>query len=351
MCFSLLNQVFDCRGNGAARPGTAEHYAIAAHKALNSSGIFKHTNRKRACHEPVVFHRFLRVSIRARVIANFRASVALQLEGEAEIVQAHALRSVPLLVAGDMVLGEYDAGVLRVVGLEPRASVLERADRRSVKPLAANLTHLGIVSAQPPGIDNLLIDQFCLAAHQAGVDAMIIINKADLLDDEQQSTMREMLDVYRAIGYPAVAIDTKSEGGMQPLLDELGGRAFTLVGASGVGKSSIIQKLLPDKELRVGEVSKATGFGSHTTSVTFWYELPDGGAIIDSPGVRQYSVAHLPANVVRAGYRELAEAAQSCRFGNCTHTVEPGCGVLHALEAGTIARWRYDNYCKLAAAT
>ncbi|MGQ7846285.1 ribosome small subunit-dependent GTPase A [Granulosicoccus sp. 3-233] len=289
------------------------------------------------------------MSIRARVIANFRASVALQLEGEAEIVKAHALRSVPLLVAGDLVLCEFDAGVLRVVALEPRESVLERADRRSVKPLAANLTHLGIVSANPPGIDTLLIDQFCVAAHRAGVGALIIFNKCDLQNEEEQLRSRRVLDVYRSIGYPAVAIDTKSDDGMQPLLDELEGRAFTLVGASGVGKSSIIQRLLPDKELRVGAVSAATGFGSHTTSVTFWYELPDGGAIIDSPGVRQYSVAHLAPNMVRSGYHELARAAESCRFGNCTHTVEPGCGVQHALAEGTVARWRYDNYLKLAA--
>lgn len=288
------------------------------------------------------------MSIRARVIANFRASVALQLDGEAEIVQAYALRSVPLLVAGDRVTGEYDSGVLRVVALEPRDSVLERADKRSVKPLAANLTHLGIVSANPPGIDTLLIDQFCVAAHQAGVGALIIFNKFDLQSDAEQARNRDILEVYRSIGYTAVGIDTKSADGMQPLLDKLPGRAFTLVGASGVGKSSIIQKLLPDKELRVGAVSKATGFGSHTTSVTFWYELPEGGAIIDSPGVRQYSVAHLPADVVREGYHELARAAESCRFGNCTHTVEPACGVLHALAEGTIAQWRYDNYCKLA---
>ncbi len=288
------------------------------------------------------------MSIPARVIANFRASVALQLEGEAEIVKAHALRSVPLLVAGDNVLCEYDAGVLRVVSLVPRESVLERADRRSVKPLAANLTHLGIVSANPPGIDTLLIDQFCVAAHRAGVGALIIFNKSDLQQAEEQAASKRILDTYRAIGYPAVAIDTKSDGGMEPLYNELEGRAFTLVGASGVGKSSIIQKLLPDKELRVGAVSAATGFGSHTTSVTFWYELPNGGAIIDSPGVRQYSVAHLSPETVRSGYHELARAAESCRFGNCTHTVEPGCGVRHALADGTIARWRYENYCKLA---
>lgn len=289
------------------------------------------------------------MTIQARVIANLRTSVALQLQDEEDIVQAHPMRSVPLLVAGDRVRARFDdAGVLRVIGLEPRDSVLERAERRGVKPLAANLTHLGIVSANPPGIDTLLIDQFCLAAHQAGVGALIILNKSDLLNAAQCDHALQLLQVYRSIGYTAVSIDTKSQNGMQPLLDELGGRALTLVGASGAGKSSIVQKLLPDRELRVGAVSEATGFGAHTTSVTFWYELPDGGAIIDSPGVRQYSVAHIAADTVREGYHELARAASHCRFGNCSHTVEPGCAVRDALDEGHIAAWRYRNYCKLA---
>ena len=318
------------------------------HIALHSAQLFKHTNPERACYPYVNCQSLVRLNMRARVIANFRASVAVQLEQQSGIRQAYPLRSVPLLVAGDRVLCEEDGDVLRVHALEPRDSVLERADRRSVKPLAANLTHLGIVSANPPGIDTLLIDQFCLAAHRAGVGALIIMNKFDLLSDQERERCESVLDVYRSIGYPAVGIDTKSVDGMQPLLDELSGRAFTLVGASGVGKSSIIQKLLPDRELRVGAVSAATGIGSHTTSVTFWYELPGGGAIIDSPGVRQYSVAHLAPDTVRQGYHELARAAESCRFGNCSHTVEPGCGVLHALGEGSVAQWRYDNYCKLA---
>lgn len=297
------------------------------------------------------------MTLQARVIANFRATVAVQListdsaasgSDEPEVEQAYPLRNVPLLVAGDRVSCVRDDGVLRVQALEPRDSVLERADRHNTKALAANLTHLGIVSANPPGIDTLLIDQFCLAAHQAGVSALIIVNKADRLTEQDRIDAEQMLAVYRRIGYPSVLIDTKSEHGIEPLLAELPERAFTLVGASGVGKSSIIQRLLPDQALRVGAISKATGFGSHTTSVTFWYALPDNGAIIDSPGVRQYSVEHLPADVVRQGYRELHEASQSCRFGDCTHTVEPACGVLTALEAGEIARWRYDNYLKLA---
>lgn len=288
------------------------------------------------------------MKIQARVIANFRATVAVQVDGQRQFEQAYPLRSVPLLVAGDQVLCERDDGVLRVHELIDRSSVLERADRRGVKALAANLTHLGIVSATPPGIDTLLIDQFCLAAHRAGVDALIIFNKADRMDAEQRTEVAQLLEAYREIGYPAVMIDTKTEHGIEPLMQELPGRAITLVGASGVGKSSIIQRLLPDKELRVGAISEATGFGSHTTSVTFWYELPAQGAIIDSPGVRQYSVAHLSADIVRAGYHELARAAESCRFNNCSHTVEPACAVKEGLADGSIAQWRYDNYTKLA---
>jgi len=284
----------------------------------------------------------------ARVVANLRKTVAVTLQGESHIEQAYPLRSVPLLVAGDLVHCIRDDGVLRVQSLNPRDSVLERADRRWTKPLAANLTHLGIVSAAPPGIDTLLIDQFCLAAHQAQVGAMIIFNKADLLDAEERSDAQAILDVYKEVGYSAVMVDTKSDSGLQPLLDELPKRTITLVGASGVGKSSIIQKLLPDRDLVVGAVSAATGLGSHTTSVTYWYEFSENGAIIDSPGVRQYSVSHFAKELVRGGYPELAEASHSCRFGDCSHTVEPACAVLDGLASGEIAQWRYDNYRKLA---
>lgn len=285
----------------------------------------------------------------ARVVANFRATVALQLQDQSGFEKGYPLKNLPLLVAGDDVLCSREDGVLRVYELLDRRSVLERADRHWVKPLAANLTHLGIVSATPPGIDPLLIDQFCVAAYRAGVSALIIINKADRMSPEEHSAAEAMLSTYRDIGYPAVMIDTKTPDGMQHLLAELAGRSVTLVGASGVGKSSIIQKLLPDRELRIGAVSQATGFGSHTTSVTYWYEMPEGGSIIDSPGVRQYSVAHLDEQTVRQGFSELAELSVQCRFGNCTHTVEPVCAVRDAVKSGAVADFRYANYCKLIA--
>ncbi len=307
------------------------------------------------------------------VVANFNATVAVELnsepigdsssesgpesgpepgsDSESKLVQAHPLRSLPLLVAGDLVECELEGDQWRVVALHPRSSVLERADRRGqMKALAANLTHLGIVSAAPPGIDHLLIDQFCIAAHRCGIEAMIIINKADRYSAEELAEYEQLIAVYAALGYPSVIIDTKTDNGMKPLIDMLQNKSVALVGASGVGKSSIIQQLLPDLDVRVGAISAATGFGSHTTSVTFRYALPDEAVIIDSPGVRQYSVAHLKSDDVRAGYRELSTIGANCRFANCTHKAEPDCAVKDLLEVNdaSIARWRYDNYLKLS---
>lgn len=285
--------------------------------------------------------------VKARVLANLKSTIAIQTEGSSKPEKAFALKSLPLLVAGDEVLCHRDEQVLRVHELIARKSVLERADRYRVKPLAANLTHLGIVSANPPGIDTLLIDQFCVAAHRAEVSALIIFNKSDRMSVAERESAIAQLDTYRRIGYPAVMIDTKTEKGLQPLLDELSLRSITLVGASGVGKSSIIQKLLPDRELRIGAVSEATGIGAHTTSVTYWYQLPNGGSVIDSPGVRQYSVAHLDERAVRDGFIEISDTSTRCRFGDCTHTVEPACAVRESVENREIAVERYQNYCKL----
>lgn len=285
-----------------------------------------------------------------RVIANFGAAVAA-LDSAGQVHQAVPLTKLPQLVAGDRVLCEREGETtsLRVVSLLERDGVLSRIDRRGQpKPLAANVSHLAIVSASKPGIDALLIDQFCIAAELAGIDAMVVINKSDLLDEEQHQQCVDMLDVYRAIGYSAVLIDTKTKGKFEPLVDALSGKTLVLVGASGVGKSSIVKRLLPDLDVRVGAISEATGLGSHTTSVTYWYELGSGGSIIDSPGVRQFSVSHLSAHDVRRGYRELADAAMECKFSDCLHVAEPDCAVKQGVKDGSIAQWRYDNYRKLA---
>ena len=290
----------------------------------------------------------------ARVIANFGATIAFRWADDEDdsgvVEQAVPLRQLPLLVAGDRVrCAAEPGGAYRVTALDARSSVLARADHRGrAKPLAANLSHLAIVSAAPPGIDTRLVDEFCVGAWLAGIDALIVINKADLLDAGEHARAEGLLETYRQIGHPAVMIDAKSDAGLEPMKRELDGRSIALVGASGVGKSSIVKRLLPDLDVRIGAVSDATGLGAHTTSVTFCYALTGGGTVIDSPGVRRYAVAHLEAVDVRAGFREMARLAEQCRFGNCSHVVEPACAVRDAVASGEIASWRYDNYRALA---
>ena len=288
-----------------------------------------------------------------RVVANLGRTLVVRARGGAggsAVRQVVPLRHLPLVVAGDLVRVASDAaGVERAVEVLERASVLERPEAHGkTRPLAANLTHLAIVSAAPPGIDTLLIDQFCVGAHRAGLDPIVVVNKADLLDAERRARVETMLDAYRAAGHPGIACHARGDEGVRPLAEALAGRASALVGASGTGKSSIAATLLPERDVRVGALSAATGLGAHTTSVTRWYALPGGGAIVDSPGVRQYAVESLGREDVRAGYREIRTLAEGCRFNDCLHVVEPGCAVREALDAGALAAFRYANYRRLA---
>ena len=293
-----------------------------------------------------------------RVVANLGRSLLARPAGTppgeapAPARQVVPLRQLPLVVAGDLVRAATDAaGVERAVELLPRRSVLERpGEHGRAKALAANLDALAVVSAAPPGIDTLLIDQFCVGAHRAGLDAVVVLNKADLLDAGRRARAETMLEAYRAAGHVALACSTAGDPGLGALEGALAGRAAALVGASGAGKSSIVAALLPDLEVRVGEISAATGLGAHTTSVTAWYARADGGAIVDSPGVRQYAIATLDRADVVAGYREIARLGAACRFNDCGHAVEPGCAVREALAAGTLARFRYANYRRLVGA-
>lgn len=282
------------------------------------------------------------------MVANFGAAVALQ-DSAGNLHRAVPLSKLPHLVAGDRIICEGSTeSDLRITQLHTRSSVLEKPDRRNkLKAVAANLTQLAIVSAVIPDIDLLLIDQFCIVAERANIDAIIVLNKSDLADPEQLEILNKHLAVYSSIGYPTAVISTINADGMQPLLNLLSNNTSVLVGQSGVGKSSIVQYLLPDLEVRVGAISAATGIGSHTTTASFRYDLPGNGALIDSPGVRHFAVDHLQRDQVASGYREIFAAAADCKFANCSHQKEPSCNVKDAVENNTIARSRYDNYIRL----
>jgi len=203
------------------------------------------------------------------------------------------------------------------------------------------------VAAIKPELDLLLIDQFCVIAEHSGIDAVVVLNKSDLASSTSASALHKNLQCYADIGYKAAVINTLSDTGIEPLMTLLHNNTSVLVGQSGVGKSSIVKRLLPDLDVRVGAISKATGIGAHTTTVSFRYELPGTGILIDSPGVRQFPVDHLGIQQVSKGYREIAKASSYCKFSNCSHQTEPHCQVQADLKNGDISLSRYRNYIKL----
>jgi ribosome biogenesis GTPase len=234
-----------------------------------------------------------------------------------------------------------------IVELLPRRSLLARiSGRGEAEPVAANLTQLVAVVAPVPAPDFGLADRYLAAAAWNGLEACVVCNKDDLPGDEP---IAAALEDYARIGYPVVRASKRREDGVDALRTQLAGHTSVLVGQSGVGKSSLTNRLVPGVEAAVAEVTRASETGRHTTTTASLYALPSGGELIDSPGVRDFSPPLPPAREVAGGYREIAAAGAGCRFRDCLHRREPGCAVTAAAAEGRIAPRRLESYRKLLA--
>jgi len=255
------------------------------------------------------------------------------------------------IVCGDRVLWQpVDDGEGVVVALLPRSTTLSRPDYSGhEKPIAANITQLVVVLAPRPEPSGYLLDQYLIAAELIGVRAAICLNKADLLNKAGREAFRERFAHYEPLGYPLIQVSAKTEHGLDPLLELLKGNTNILVGQSGVGKSSLVNALLPRHELEEGALSDATGLGRHTTSAATLYELETGGEIIDSPGVRSFRLGKLTRDELEDGFPELRALRGQCRFSNCAHQQEPGCVVRLALQERRIHPDRLASFQHLAA--
>jgi len=253
-------------------------------------------------------------------------------------------------VCGDRVVWQpagNDRGV--VTALLQRSSILSRPDYSGRdKPLAANLSRLVVVLAPEPEPSEYLLDQYLVATEQIGVQALIAVNKIDLLPDGQEAPFLRRFAHYPAIGYPLIPVSARRDHGLDALVEALRGQTAILVGQSGVGKSSLVNALLPDLDLQVGRLSQATGLGRHTTSAATLYRLPSGGSLIDSPGVRSFRLGKLERRELEYGFRDLRPYIGHCRFADCRHREEPGCAVREALEQGKIDPRRLDNLLHMA---
>ncbi len=217
------------------------------------------------------------------------------------------------------------------------------------RALAANLNQLVVVLAPKPAPSTYLLDQYLIAAEGIGCAVLIAMNKKDLLDIESSAELEQAFGHYPEIGYPIIQISAKYEHGLDPLIEQLRNKTSILVGQSGVGKSSLIKALLPNIEIQIGRLSESSGLGKHTTSATTLYDLPQGGQLIDSPGVRSFRLGRLDRRQLERGFPEFRPYLGSCRFADCSHDHEPGCALIEAVENGKITPQRLAHFRQLAA--
>ncbi len=256
-------------------------------------------------------------------------------------------------VCGDRVVWQATGDRQGVVtAIQPRRSALRRPNYSGEnRALAANITQMVVVLAPEPPPSRYLLDQYLVAAEKIGVRALIVLNKKDLWDAQAQEVFRRDFRVYAGIGYPLVRVSAHRRQGLDAIERHLRGETSILVGQSGVGKSSLVNALLPDLELQVGRLSQTSGMGRHTTSATTLYHLTAGGALIDSPGVRSFRLGWIDQRQLEQGFREFRPFLGRCRFSNCSHTHEPGCALRAAVHEGRIDGERMANFQHMLATT
>ncbi|MFW2404468.1 MAG: ribosome small subunit-dependent GTPase A [Gammaproteobacteria bacterium] len=255
------------------------------------------------------------------------------------------------VVCGDRVAWEsdkqgHDAIVTDVL---PRTNSLERMAPERPQPelLAANLTCVVVVCAPLPATDWHLIDRYLVAAELMHCTAILVDNKSDTVQAATSSERAAQIAAIEGLGYRCLTVSAATGDGIDALARRLVDEVAILVGQSGVGKSSLINRLVPDADIVVGDLSAATDEGTHTTTASAMHHLPGGGRLIDTPGVRDF-VPAVDSARAQLGFPEICALADECRFANCRHLREPDCAIKHAVANGTIDARRYETYKRLA---
>lgn len=262
-------------------------------------------------------------------------------------------RKVGRPYCGDHVMvARADEASLVVESILPRNNYFVRTDDRQRKHvIAANLDNVLIVVAPSPLPSLDLLERYLLAVHSLGIKPLIVYNKSELEvpADESASGAQVLAHMpdYEALGYTVIRTSCKTAPGITALLPVLKDRISILVGQSGVGKSSLINRMIPNLQIQTGALSSATGKGTHTTTSTKLYQLNGGGYLIDSPGVWEYGIWKLANHELAAGFIEFEPWLGQCRFNDCLHASEPSCAIKQAVADGFIRDWRYRSYLRL----
>ena len=284
------------------------------------------------------------------IIVNYGKQQLLE-DQAGNLLRCVARRGLEQIVCGDEVEWlPVGAGEGVIEAIIPRRNVLQRLDGNSKqRPLVANIDQLVIEAAPQPMLDTFLIDKYTVAAELTNTTPLIVANKSDLLDREQRGRIELLFEEFNAIGYTTLFTSSLENTGIGEFAEQLSNKTSILVGQSGVGKSSLIKRLLPELDITTGKLSDASGLGKHTTTATTLYHLPLGGNLIDSPGVRDFKLGKTGPLELGNGFREFHGLLGECKFSDCRHLSEPGCAITAAVESGAISTRRYDSYRKLLA--
>jgi ribosome biogenesis GTPase len=246
---------------------------------------------------------------------------------------------------GDHVECELQKGETMVIGLKPRQNIINRSYQGKTKDIVANTDHLYIVTAVGPLLNTIFLDRILALAHLRNISSSIILNKID--KEEELAGANEILECYRRINIPVIPISVKKEQGLESLRSEFlkdSHKTIALCGVSGAGKSSLINKFIPEATARIDAVSKRTGQGKQTTTQAIAYPFPSSAPrmlLVDTPGLQNFGISHLSELEAKDSFVEFGS---NCRFQDCRHISEPGCLVQERIKSGEIAQSRYESY-------
>lgn len=263
------------------------------------------------------------------------------------------IRSTNPVAVGDVVTitPGADGTTALIVGIEDRRNyIIRKASNLSKQShiIAANVDlALLVVTLSHPETSTTFIDRFLASAEAYRVPVTLVFNKTDLYDEADQRYLQAMVNLYESLDYTCVCCSAATGQGVDQLRSLLQDKTTLLSGNSGVGKSTLLNCLIPDAAVRTAEISEAHDTGMHTTTFSEMFDLPFGGCIIDTPGIKGFGTFDMEREEVAHYFREIFQISADCRFGNCTHTHEPGCAVRQALEEQRIAQSRYASYLSM----